>query len=143
MTINWKLLENEEIKKELLNIINDDEKFNKILVDTDGEDNAYVLDDEKFAAFASVGVAATCYDENEARSLARNIIEFNIEEIAEWIPKRNFVLRLDAIFGHSIGKRSNGETTIDQKGLRITLRKSINDTTEYGFYVSGIIPYTA
>ena len=81
MNINWKILDKKEIEQELLKIISDDEKFNKILVDRNGSKNIYCLTPDEFEAFAKIDIASTCFSEDEAKDLAAVILENNLDKM--------------------------------------------------------------
>jgi hypothetical protein len=140
MKINWPSKTVDDAKILLTNIINDEGSFENICVDQYGAAKTYVINKDKLNKFAAMSLISTCYNEDVAKSLIAKAVNNNFDKIVDWLIKSDSVLKVKVHTQEPIGIQINNRKETPCCNAIVTLRRDVDNSTEYGFYVSGVIP---
>lgn len=134
------ILTTSEIKKELVNALECDDWGSAFCVNNKGETVKYTKEENKVLSLADIGPSGTCYDETTAWFIIRNALIANIDDVITWIKSKEHVYRfsidLDVPVGYVIANGNRYDTSL----VRITLRRAIDNSTKYGFFVAAVHP---
>lgn len=136
----WAILDTEEIKKELTKILTTDRWIEAFCVNGNGEKIKYSKDSNTVASFSEIGTTGTIYNETIAIAVIYAALSANTEIIANWIKSKEWVLRMTINAGIPIGYVIENDERHETSLSQITLRRAVNDTTKYGFYVAAAHP---
>jgi hypothetical protein len=142
MKINWTIMNVEDAKISLNNIIKNEDKLNKVTVNQEGVHQCYFINREKLNRLATVSSISTCYNEDTARTLIVRALNDNLEDVVNWLIRSDAILKLKVNNSEPIGYQLNNRKEIPCNNAFVTIRRDIGYETEYGFYVASVVPVT-